>query len=98
MSGSFEDAEFVVEAELSAEPQNTAEGDRPDLDWFSSPTMGRADMLAVIERCKDLDGRAINLFRNVLNRQPHSDLLRNYVGPNLYRPDSHYIYTTPDPA
>jgi hypothetical protein len=58
----------------------------------------RGDMLAVIERNKDLDGRSVNLFKNALEREPQSDLFRHYVGPNLYQPGSHYIYTTPDPS
>jgi hypothetical protein len=84
--------------ELAAEPQNTVEHDEPDLDWFACPTLPRGDMLAVIERRKDLDGRSVNLFRNALEREPRSDLFRHYVGPNLYHPGSHYIYTTPDPS
>jgi hypothetical protein len=54
-------------------------------------------MLAVIERQKDLDGRAVNLFRSALVREPRSDLFRHYIGPHLYHRGSHYIYTTPDP-
>src|SRR6266446_484344 len=70
----------------------------PDRDWFACPMMPRAEMLAMIERHKDLDGRGINLFKNALGREPRSDLLRHYVAPNLYHPGSHYIYTTPDPS
>jgi hypothetical protein len=60
--------------------------------------LSRGDMLAVIERQKDLDGRAVNLFKNALQREPRSDLLTHYIGPHLYHPGSHYIYTTPDPS
>ena len=93
-----DDIDTVDVGELAAEPQNIVEHDEPDLDWFDSPILPRRDMLAVIERHKDLDGRAVNLFRNALEREPRSDLFRHYVGPNLYHPGSHYIYTTPDPS
>jgi hypothetical protein len=69
----------------------------PEPSWADSPMLPRGDMLAVIQQHKDLDGRAVNLFKNALEREPRSDLLRHYVGPNLYHPGSHYIYTTPDP-
>ena len=69
-----------------------------DPSWFDHPILPRGEMLAVIERRKDLDGRSVNLFRNALQRQPRSDLLEHYLGPNLYHPGSHYIYTTPDPS
>lgn len=65
-------------------------------DWFAYPMLRRADMLAALEDGHQLDGRAINLFRNALTREPYSDLVRHYIGPNLYQPGSHYIYTTPD--
>jgi hypothetical protein len=61
------------------------------LGWFEYPMMSRGDMLAVIERQKDLDGRAVNLFRSALVREPRSDLFRLYIGPHLYHPGSHYI-------
>jgi hypothetical protein len=67
-----------------------------DLDWFECPILPRADMLAVIEQHRQLDGRSLNLFRNALERKPRSDLLERYIGPNLYRPGEHYMYTTPD--
>ena len=82
-------------AELAAD---IVEHDVPHLDWFECPMMSRGEMLAVIERQKDLDGRAVNLFRNALVREPRSDLFRYYIGPHLYHPGSHYIYTTPDPS
>jgi hypothetical protein len=77
--------------------------DSPDVpepegpSWFACPMLPRSDMLAVIERYEKLDGRAVNLFRNALQRKPRSDLFEHYLGPNLYHPGSHYIYTTPDP-
>jgi hypothetical protein len=70
--------------------------DHTDPDWFECPILPRADMLAVIERRRQLDGRSLNLFRNALERKPRSDLLEHYIVPNLYRPGEHYIYTTPD--
>ena len=75
---------------------NIVEHDEPDLNWFECPMLPRGEMLVVIQRNKDLDGRSINLFRNALERQPRSDLFRHFIGPNLYHPGSHYIYTTPD--
>jgi hypothetical protein len=93
----IENLEFEIGDDLAAEPHDTREPDGPDLDWFDSPMLPRSDMLAVIERHKVLDGRGINLFRNALERQPRSDLLDQYIGPSLYQPGSHYIYTTPDP-
>ena len=53
-------------------------------------------MLEVIQGRGKLDGRAVNLFRNALQGQPRSDLFEHYLGPNLYQPGSHYIYTNPD--
>jgi hypothetical protein len=84
--------------ELAAEPHDIVYHDIPALDWFDCPMLSRGDMLRVIERQKDLDGRAVNLFRNALVREPRSDLFRHYIGPHLYHPGSHYIYTTPDPS
>ena len=84
--------------ELAVEPQDIAEHNIPGLNWFQCPMLSRGDMLAVVERQKSLDGRAINLFKNALQREPRSDLLRQYIGPHLYHPGSHYIYTTPDPS
>jgi hypothetical protein len=70
----------------------------PDPSWFDYPMLPRSEMLTIIERKKDLDGRAVNLFRNALQRPPRSGLFEHYLGPHLYHPDSHYIYTTPDPS
>jgi energy-coupling factor transporter ATP-binding protein EcfA2 len=70
---------------------------QPDPSWADCPILPRSDILAVIERRKDLDGRTINLLRNALKGQPRSDLLEHYLGPHLYHPGSHYMYTTPDP-
>jgi hypothetical protein len=70
----------------------------PGPSWFDCPMLPCRDMLAVIERRKDLDRRAVNLFRNALEGKPRSDLLDQYLGPHLYLPGSHYIYTTPDPS
>ena len=78
-------------------PDDTGDIDEPEMNWARCPTLLPGDMLAVIERRKDLDGRAVNLFRNALERERRSDLFRHYIGPNLYHPGSHYIYTTPDP-
>ena len=83
--------------ELAAEPQNIVEHDEPGPSWADCPMLPRADMLAVIERHQGLDGRSVNLFKNALKREPRSDLFRHYIGPHLYHPGSHYIYTTPDP-
>lgn len=69
----------------------------PGPSWFDCPVLPRSDMLAVIERHKDLDGRAVNLFRNALQRPPRSGLFEHYLGPNLYHPGDYYIYTSPDP-
>jgi hypothetical protein len=80
------------------EVETSEEADEPDLNWFECPMLPRSNMLAVIERNRELDGRSVNLFRNALAREPRSDLFRHYVGPNLYHPGSHYIYTTPDPS
>jgi hypothetical protein len=65
--------------------------------WFDCARLPPAEMLAIIERKAQLDRRGINLFRNALQRKPRSDLFGHYIGPNLYQPGSHYIYTTPDP-
>src|SRR5436190_5263130 len=54
-------------------------------------------MLATIKQKGALDGRSVNLF-SALQRPPRSDLLELYLWENLYRPDSHYIYVTPDPS
>jgi hypothetical protein len=59
--------------------------------------LSRVHMLAVIEEDKHLDGRAVNLFRNALQRRPQSDLLKHYIEPHLYHPGSYYMYTTPEP-
>jgi hypothetical protein len=90
-------ADHIEGTDKSAEPQNIVDCDVHALDWFECPVLSHRDMLAVIERQKDLDGRAINLFKNALEREPRSDLFRHYIWPHLYHPGSHYIYTTPDP-
>ena len=54
----------------------------PRLDWFECPMMSRGNMLAVIERQKDLDGRAVNLFKNALVREPRSDLVVSWLSKN----------------
>src|SRR5260370_27464696 len=82
---------------IDDDPDGAREFDEPELNWADCPMLPRGDMLAVIERYKDLDGRAVNLFRNALQRKPRSDLFEHYLGPHLYHPGSHYIYTTPDP-
>lgn len=93
-----ESPEFETEDDVAAEPHDIVEPDGPDLEWFDCPILPRSDMLAVVERCKKLDGRSINLFRNALVRPPRSDLFQHYIGPNLYHPGSHYVFTTPDPS
>src|SRR6201998_2787230 len=82
---------------IEDDPHDTGDVGEPDLSWADCPMLPRGDMLAVIERKRDLDGRAVNLFRNALKGQPRSDLFEHYIGPNLYHPGSHYMYTTPDP-
>ena len=42
----------------------------PEPSWADSPMLSRAHMLAVIEENKHVDGRAVNLFRNALQRPP----------------------------
>jgi len=76
-------------------PGEVPESDGPS--WFEAPILSRSAMLAVIEERGNLDGRGVNLFRNALQRPPQSDLLNHYIGPNLYHPRSHYMYTSPDP-
>jgi hypothetical protein len=61
-----EDLDTGDVGELAAEPQNIVEHDEPDLDWFACPMLPRGDMLAVIERHRELDGRSVNLFRKRL--------------------------------
>jgi hypothetical protein len=89
-----EELESDTADELAGEPHDIVEPDEPD--WFDCPVLPRRDMLAVVAQHKELDGRSVNLFRNALERQPRSGLLDHYIGPNLYQPGSHYIYTTPD--
>jgi hypothetical protein len=82
---------------IEDDPDDRCDVGEPGPSWADCPMLPRGEMLAVIERRKDLDGRAVNLFRNALKGQPRSDLLQHYVGPHLYHPGSHYMYTTPDP-
>ncbi len=82
---------------IEDDPDDFADVVEPEPNWAECPMLPRADMLAVIEQRRDMDGRAVNLFRNALRRPLKSDLLKRYIGPNLYHPGSHYIYTTPDP-
>jgi hypothetical protein len=84
--------EMVVDLD---DPGDVPEPDGPN--WFACPILSRGDTLAVIEERRKVDGRAINLFRNALQRPQQSDLFKHYIGPNLYHPGSHYIYTSPDP-
>ena len=79
-------------------PDDRCDVGKPGPSWFDCPMLPRGDMLAVIERRKDLNGRGINLFRNALKGQPQSGLLEHYIGPNLYHPGVHYMYTTPEPS
>ncbi len=79
-------------------PDDRCDVDEPGPSWFDCPMLPRGDMLAVIERRKDLNGRGINLFRNALKGQPRSDLFEHFLGPNLFSPGSHHMYTTPDPS
>jgi hypothetical protein len=79
------------------DPEDAGENAASDLSWADCPMLARGEMLAIIARQKDLDGRAVNLFRSALQGKPRSDLVEHYLGPNLYHPGSHYIYTNPDP-
>ena len=69
----------------------------PEPSWFECPILSRCEMLAVIQKRGILDGRAVNLFRNALQRPPKTDLLTHYMELHFYQPGSHYMYTTPDP-
>jgi hypothetical protein len=92
---------IIVDPEVEdsgADHDDLVDHNPPDLNWFECPIMPRGDMLAIIENRSNLDRRGINLFRNFLIREPWSDLFYEYIGPNLYHPGSHYIYTTPDPS
>jgi len=79
-------------------PDDRCDVGEPGSSWADCPMLPRGDMLAVIERRKDLNGRGINLFRNALKGQPRSDLFEHFLGPNLFSPGSHHMYTTPDPS
>jgi hypothetical protein len=61
--------------------------------WFACPMLPHSDMLAVIERHKAVNGRAMNLFRNALQRKPRLDLLEHYIEPHRYNSGSCYVYT-----
>jgi hypothetical protein len=87
----------VIDA-IELDPDDIDESGEPGPSWFECTMLPRGDMLAVIQRNKDLDGRSVNLFTNALERKPRSDLLDYYLVPHLYHPGSHYIYTTPDPS
>jgi hypothetical protein len=54
------------------DPRDVVEADC--LSWANRPMLSRAEMLRVIEQSKKLDGRAVNLFRNALQRPRKSDL------------------------
>jgi hypothetical protein len=69
----------------------------PSPSWFECPILRRDEMLATIKQNGGLDGRSVNLF-SALERPRRSDLLELYLWENLYRPESHYIYVTPDPS
>jgi hypothetical protein len=69
----------------------------PGPRWLDCPILPPAEMLARIKQNGSLDGRSVNLFA-ALERPPKSDLVELYLRENLYRPDSHYIYVTPDPT
>jgi hypothetical protein len=47
---------------IDDDPEDTGEIAASDLSWTDCPMLPRRDMLAGIERRKDLDGRAVNLF------------------------------------
>jgi hypothetical protein len=55
-----------VIAPIDDDPDSACDFDEPEPgpSWFDCPMLPRGDMLAIIERKKDLDGRAINLFRS----------------------------------
>src|SRR5438128_1612685 len=59
--------------------------------------MRPTEMLAAIKRGGALDGKSVNLFSS-LERRPRSELVDLYLQEHLYRPGSHYVYVTPDPA
>jgi hypothetical protein len=63
-------------------PDGTCDFDETELNWADCPVLPRSDMLAVIERHKALNGRAVNLFTK--KGQPRSDLLEYQIGPHLY--------------
>jgi hypothetical protein len=71
----------------------------PDLgpDWLDCPILPPDEMFAVIGRCGELDRRSVNLFA-ALERRPRSGLAELFLWRNLYQPNSHYIYVTPDPV
>jgi hypothetical protein len=64
----------VIDA-IEHDSDDSDEFGEPGLSWFECPMLPRGDMLAIIQRNKDLDGRAVNLFKNALERKPRSDLL-----------------------
>jgi hypothetical protein len=61
--------------QIDDDPDDPTDVAGPGPSWADCPILLCGDMLAVIERHKDLDGRAVNLFRNALKGQPRSDLL-----------------------
>jgi len=71
------------------------EYEQPGVGWVDCPVLPPTDMLATIKGRDVLDGRSTNLF-GALERPRRSGLVELYVGENLYRPGSHYIYVTPD--
>jgi hypothetical protein len=82
---------------IDDDPDGACDFEEPGPSWAECPMLPRSDMLAVIERHKALDRRAVNLFRNALKGQPRSDLFEYYLGPNLYHP-LHLHDTRPRPV
>jgi hypothetical protein len=57
---------------IDDDPDGVRDFAEPEPDWANCPMLPRRDMLAVIERHKALNGRAVNLFRK--KGQARSDL------------------------
>ena len=70
--------------EVEDDPDDFADIAEPEPSWVDCPILSRGEMLAVIEKHGNLDGRAKNLFRDALQRPQKSDLFKHYIGPNLY--------------
>ena len=58
---------------IDDDPDGADDFAEPEMNWADCPMLPRSDMLAVIERHRVLDGRAVNLFRK--KGQARSDRL-----------------------